>query len=99
MFERVGRLAEKTATEVSRRAFLGGLGESALGLAAGIAGALAFPAQARAADKKYYCRYTCPNGTICMKFVRACSSCATHLNCNGMSCVYSGCFLWGGGPG
>jgi hypothetical protein len=49
MFERVGDLAERVATNVSRRAFLGRLGQSALGLAAVIGGVLAFPGQAQGA--------------------------------------------------
>jgi hypothetical protein len=48
MFDPVGGLAEKLATNVSRRALLGRLGEGALGLVAVIGGALAFPAQAQA---------------------------------------------------
>jgi hypothetical protein len=57
MFERVGSLAERVATNVSRRAFLGRLGQGALGLAAIFGGVLALPSQARAdKDKdKYYC--------------------------------------------
>ena len=48
MFDRVSEAAEKLATKVSRRAFLGRLGQSALGLAAVIGGVLALPSQARA---------------------------------------------------
>ncbi len=48
MFDRFGSLAERVATNVSRRAFLGRLGQGALGLAAVIGGVLAFPAQALA---------------------------------------------------
>jgi hypothetical protein len=51
MFERVGSLAERVATNVSRRAFLGRLGQGALGLAAVIGGVLALPSQAQAADQ------------------------------------------------
>ncbi len=48
MLDRVGDLAERVATNVSRRAFLGRLGQGALGLAAVIAGALALPGRAQA---------------------------------------------------
>jgi hypothetical protein len=48
MFEKIGDAAEKMATNVSRRAFLGRLGQGALGLTAVIGGMLAFPGQARA---------------------------------------------------
>ena len=51
MFEQVGILAEKMAMNVSRRAFLGRLGQGALGLAAVIGGMLSFPGQAQAAAK------------------------------------------------
>ena len=55
MFERVGDLAEKLATNVCRRAFLGRLGQGALGLAAVIGGVLAFPAQAGAGGVRWCC--------------------------------------------
>jgi hypothetical protein len=48
MFDRVGTLAEQVATNVSRRAFLGRLGQGALGLAALLAGTLGLPGQSRA---------------------------------------------------
>jgi hypothetical protein len=51
MFDRVGILAERVASDVSRRAFFGRLGQGALGLAAVIAGVLALPSQALAADQ------------------------------------------------
>ena len=57
MYDRVGDFAERVATTVSRRAFLGRLGESALGLAAVIGGVLALPANARAANGKTCCKY------------------------------------------
>jgi hypothetical protein len=53
MFDRVGSLAQRVATHVSRRAFLGRLGQGALGLTAVIAGVLALPSQARAGE--LYC--------------------------------------------
>jgi hypothetical protein len=51
MFDRVGSLAERVATDVSRRAVLGRLGRGALGFAAVIGGVLALPSQARAGDQ------------------------------------------------
>jgi hypothetical protein len=50
MFERISDAAERVATNVSRRAFLGRLGQGALGLAAILGGVLAFPAQAEAGN-------------------------------------------------
>jgi hypothetical protein len=55
MFDRVGDLAEKLATNVSRRTFLGRLGQGALGLAAVIGGVLVFPAPGRADNSKQLC--------------------------------------------
>jgi hypothetical protein len=61
MFERVGSIAERVATDVSRREFLGRLGRGALGLAAVIGGMLAFPSQAPAGASK--------GGAICCLYV------------------------------
>ena len=63
MFERVGNLAERVATNVSRRSFLGRLGQGALGLAAAIGGVIAFPGQAYADATKYCCTGSC--GYLC----------------------------------
>src|SRR5262249_29786450 len=49
MFDKIGDAAAKVATNVARRAFLGRLGQGALGLAAVIGGVLAFSEQAKAA--------------------------------------------------
>ena len=49
MIDKVGRLAERVATNVSRRGFLGRLGRRALALAAAVGGLLALPAAAHAA--------------------------------------------------
>ncbi len=65
MFERVGNLAERVATKVSRRAFLGRLGQGALGLAAVIGGVLALPGQAWADPNKYCCIGSCKAYTAC----------------------------------
>jgi hypothetical protein len=51
MFDKISDAAEKLATHVSRRAFLGRLGPGALGLAAVIGGVLAYPAHARASGQ------------------------------------------------
>lgn len=48
MFDKVGQFAEQMATNVSRRQFLGWFGRSALAIAAGLGGLLAFPALSRA---------------------------------------------------
>jgi hypothetical protein len=61
MFDRVSEAAEKLATNVSRRAFLGRLGQGALGLAAVIGGVLALPSQVRA-DGAAWCYTATPRG-------------------------------------
>jgi hypothetical protein len=90
MFDRVGSLAERVATDVSRRAFLGRLGQSALVLA-GIAGSLlilpekAWAKQSRCVyfcpDGSYYTYGSCPSGT----------GCAPSVQHSGMTCLFDGC--------
>jgi hypothetical protein len=48
MFDRVSEAAERLATNVSRRAFIGRMGKGALGMAAGLSGLLAFAGRAEA---------------------------------------------------
>jgi hypothetical protein len=55
MFDRVGEAAEKLATNVSRRAFMGRLGRGAIGLTALIGGMFSFPGQAQARNKALCC--------------------------------------------
>jgi hypothetical protein len=57
MFEKIGRLAEQAATNVavSRRGFLGRLGQSALGVVGVMAGFAATAATARASSGGYVC--------------------------------------------
>jgi len=50
MFERISQLAERTATSASRRQFLGSLGRGAWLLAGAVAGMVAFPTNASAAQ-------------------------------------------------
>ena len=52
MFERVGSFAERMATGVSRRAFLGRLGKGALATAGVVAGMFALGGEAKAI---YFC--------------------------------------------
>ena len=55
MFEKFNHFAESTATNASRRQFLGRLGRGATAVAAGLGGLLAFPCDAQAARQ-------CPKG-------------------------------------
>ena len=89
MFEKISRMAEKAATNlsVSRRGFLGRLGQSALGVAAVLAGVNAATAQSGGV---VCCKYTCssyygypkggfkwttcqPSGTTCVPDGSRCS--------------------------
>jgi len=65
MFDRVGDLAEKVATHVSRRAFLGRLGQGTLGLAAIVGGVLGLPAHSRANPKQFCCTGVTSPLTLC----------------------------------
>jgi hypothetical protein len=73
MFDKIGRLAEAAANSVSvsRRGFLGRLGQVALGVAGVLGGLLVLPGTAQAGSGvvccKYECRsYGCPRGlTVC----------------------------------
>jgi hypothetical protein len=68
MFERVGSLAERVAANVSRRAFLGRLGQGALALAGAMGAMLVSPglAQAKgcAGGPCRCCCYQCSDGTL-----------------------------------
>jgi hypothetical protein len=66
MFDRVGSLAERLASDVSRRALLGRLGRGALGLAAVLGGVLALPSQAQAGDQ--WCLISFPIGGACQTY-------------------------------
>jgi hypothetical protein len=55
MFEQTSRLAEKLASSVSRRGFLGSLGGWAAAAAMGVAGVLTGTGTARAASKQGMC--------------------------------------------
>jgi hypothetical protein len=70
VFEKTSRLAENLAIHVSRRAFLGRLGQGALVLASAMGAALAFPEVGQAKGNAGpignvvpCCSYACSNGT------------------------------------
>jgi hypothetical protein len=76
MFDKVSQVAEKVATNVSRRAFLGRLGQGALVLAGAMGAMLAFPGIVHAKGCSYTggggggggsfgcCCYDCGNGVV-----------------------------------
>jgi hypothetical protein len=80
MFEKVGQLAERVATNVSRRELLGQLGLGALAVAAAAADVLALPAVARGDRRPYLCPegswwrcvgqlegFACDFGSVCKR--------------------------------
>jgi hypothetical protein len=77
MFEKFGDAAEKLAISVSRRAFLGRLGQSALGLAAVVGGILAFPAQTQAANGDVCCLFGSIYTGFCKRHVPKKTRCIT----------------------
>jgi hypothetical protein len=82
MFERIGSLAEGVATDVSRRAFFGRLGQGALGLAAVIGGVLASPVTARADQMSCWCcSFAGRSYLVCSKTPYGCGF--VHAGCKG----------------
>jgi len=67
MFDKIGRLAEKAANSVSvsRRGFLGRLGQVALGAAGVMGGLLVLPGTAQAGSGVVCCKYQCKNSYAC----------------------------------
>lgn len=80
MFEKTNRLAEKLATSVSRRGFLGSAGRWAGATALAIAGVMSTAGFARANNTKTCC-YCCPvndfgcNFTTCVEGNQTCPAC------------------------
>jgi hypothetical protein len=99
MFENISRFAEAVATDLSRRAFLGRFGRSALACSAAVAALLSLPAVAHAHKQKPVtccagrCQRPGPNCTLvnnchyCNPFA-PCYDC--WWNCNGTD-VYTSC--------
>jgi hypothetical protein len=88
MFDKVSQTAERLATNVSRRAFLGRLGKGALGMAAAVGGLIAFPKQAQAGC--YYspacCIWDCGGSFVtnrCSKQSKHCRLVSDCADCGG----------------
>src|SRR5438128_2715803 len=85
MFAKIGRLAEKLATNVStsRRGFLGRVGQAALG-AAGALGVLAITATAQSGGV-VCCKYKCDDRVYSDRFIHLClpagTTCVDPLGC------------------
>jgi hypothetical protein len=70
MFEKLGEIAERSATRASRRQFLGRVGRGALFAAGALGGFLAFGSEAKAGRRRRKRGCTsdanCPRGHICI---------------------------------
>ena len=89
MFEKIGRLAERAANNVSvsRRGFLGRLGQVALGAAGVLGGLLVLPGTAQAGSGVVCCHYICKNSYACpRKFVICETQCSATLPNSGCEC-------------
>ena len=80
MFEKVGLMAERAATSVSRRNLLGRLGGGAMAAATLLAGVIAFPAHAAPLPP-------CPSGTKRCSCGKGLSNCCYYNRCQ--SVVYN----------
>jgi hypothetical protein len=85
MFEQTSRLAEKVATSVSRRGFLGSLGGWAAAAAIGVAGLLTGTRTARAGTKSGMCCFYSSSsvgvgGTFFFKGATACPAICAGAN-------------------
>ncbi len=71
MFDKIGDAAERLATNISRRAFLGRLGQGAMAVAAAVGGVLAFPDQAEAGTGSccLNCFFVPGTGLVCSCYV------------------------------
>jgi hypothetical protein len=79
MFDKIGRLAEKAANNVSvsRRGFLGRLGQVALGAAGVLGGLLVLPGTAQAGSGVVCCKYQCKNAYACPNQLIICEPAGT----------------------
>jgi hypothetical protein len=100
MFEKTSRLAERLASSVSRRGFLGSLGGWAAAAAMSVAGVLAGATAAQAGSDQYCCYYAaCGScvfpGVTCTSGGTRVSYCTIILTPPGGSCpaTYGGCPL------
>ena len=100
MFEQVSQAAEKLASNMSRRAFVGRIGQGALAVAGVLAATLAFPGLARAGDHPHVC--SC--GGSCSPPVKGCillAACVSDTRPPGPAiyCEWDCSHIKGGGNG
>ncbi len=102
MFDKIGRLAEAAATNVSvsRRGFFGRIGQVALGAAGALGGLLLLPGAAQAHGAYLCCHYTCGHKynsfsyDTCVSATYGCPSPNFPCKLNGQKSV-SGCLPYG----
>jgi hypothetical protein len=92
MFEQTSRLAEKVASRVSRRGFLGSLGGWAAAAAMGMAGVLTGAGTAWAGR---HCDSHHPCGGVCCKYASGLGDCGIvpAQTCNKCPPTFNGCPL------
>ena len=95
MFEKIGRLAEAAANDigVSRRGFLGRLGQATLGAAGALGGLLALSSKARAGQNLYLCSYQTKNRLKCSAYGLPCDALLNGQYCGGCPSGGSCCQL------
>jgi hypothetical protein len=98
MFDRVSEAAEKLATNVSRRAFMGRLGKGALTIAGAVGAFLAIPGLVQAgggcacpSGSGFCCQYQCPDGSIVFGRPSPPHNCACKPQYKGCTLLASGC--------
>ena len=93
MFDRVSQSAEKLATNVSRRGFMGGLGKGALALAGAMGAMLALPGLVQAGN----CYCISDNGSLsfCCEYAGGYTDAGSNCHCKkthkGMPLLREGC--------
>jgi hypothetical protein len=96
MFEKISRLAERAAgkVSVSRRGFLGRLGQAALGAAGALGGLLALSSKARAGQNTLYqCFYQTRLSKKCSAYGLPCDALLNGQYCGGCPSGGSCCQL------
>jgi len=92
MFEKISQIAEHAATNVSRRQFLGRLGQAAVAAAGVLGGLLLLPIKASARHTALVqCTYVCPDGSVQAIGKNQCRSCRERYRFGGRWCDLVGC--------
>jgi hypothetical protein len=90
MFDKVSRAAEKLATNVSRRRFLGRMGQAALSVAGAIGASLALPGLAQAGNLKKNCTYRCIHNLLGFYYISKTTGCKSNCPSEYQRCLFVG---------